>query len=69
AQQLQEAGLHGARVVLEPVGRNTAPALTLAALVADADDVLLAMPADHVIRDLERLHHALNTAWQLARQG
>lgn len=69
AQQLQEAGFHGARVVLEPVGRNTAPALTLAALVADADDVLLAMPADHVIRDLERLHHALNTAWQLARQG
>ena len=69
AQQLQEAGVEGARLILEPTGRNTAPALTLAALVADPHAVLLAMPADHVITQLPRLHEAVETAWQLAKDG
>ena len=69
AQQLQEAGVQGARLVLEPVGRNTAPALTLAALLADPQAVLLAMPADHVVRDVASLHRAIETAWRLAVDG
>lgn len=69
AQQLQEAGVDQARLILEPVGRNTAPALTLAALVAPPQAVLLAMPADHVIEDAARLHAALQVAWPLARGG
>lgn len=69
AQQLQEAGIAGARLVLEPVGRNTAPALTLAALAADPQAVLLAMPADHVMTRLALLHDAVQTAWQLAKEG
>lgn len=69
AQQLQEAGISGARLVLEPVGRNTAPALTLAALVADPHAVLLAMPADHVMTDVAQLHGAVQTAWELAKGG
>ncbi len=69
AQQLQEAGIVGARLVLEPVGRNTAPALTLAALVADPLAVLLAMPADHVITQVDQLHEAVRSAWQLAKEG
>ncbi|MFM1892377.1 MAG: hypothetical protein RLZ44_1454 [Pseudomonadota bacterium] len=54
AEQLREVGHPATRILLEPVGRNTAPALTLAALAASADGadpVLVAMPADHVIRD------------------
>ena len=56
AEQLRLMGKPGT-IVLEPTGRNTAPALTLAALAAQADDatapVLLVMPADHVILDTE----------------
>ena len=54
AEQLRLLGREDGRILLEPVGRNTAPALTLAALAAraDGDDpVLLATPADHVVRD------------------
>ncbi|MFT3815508.1 MAG: mannose-1-phosphate guanylyltransferase/mannose-6-phosphate isomerase [Acidovorax sp.] len=69
AQQLQDAGVKGARLILEPCGRNTAPALTLAALVADPQAILLAMPADHVITQLAPLHAAVETAWQLAKDG
>jgi len=54
AEQLREVGVRPEAIVLEPVGRNTAPALTVAALVAGAngaDPVLAVMPADHMIRD------------------
>lgn len=69
AQQLQEAGITDAALVLEPCGRNTAPALTLAALVAPPEAVLLAMPADHVMAQLPQLHRALHSAWAWATQG
>lgn len=69
AQQLQEQGIANAKLVLEPAGRNTAPALTLAALAADADSVLLAMPADHVMTRPEQLHRAVEAAWPLASEG
>ena len=69
AQQLQEQGIAGAKLVLEPMGRNTAPALTLAALVAEPDAVLLAMPADHVMTRPEQLHQAAETGWALAQDG
>jgi mannose-1-phosphate guanylyltransferase/mannose-6-phosphate isomerase len=63
AEQLRQAGVVPAAIVLEPVGRNTAPALTLAALVAlqgGGDPVLVAMPADHVITDVEAFHAAVS---------
>lgn len=69
AQQLQEAGIEGSKLVLEPVGRNTAPALTLAALVAEPETVMLAMPVDHVITRLSEFHEAVAVAWQLAKDG
>lgn len=69
AQQLQEAGVEGARLILEPCGRNTAPALSLAALVADPQAILLAMPADHVITQAAPLHAAVEKAWQHACDG
>jgi mannose-1-phosphate guanylyltransferase/mannose-6-phosphate isomerase len=54
AEQVAQAGYRPATIILEPEGRNTAPALTLAALyltVEDPDALMLAMPADHVIAD------------------
>ncbi|WP_298432892.1 mannose-1-phosphate guanylyltransferase/mannose-6-phosphate isomerase [Ottowia sp.] len=76
AQQLSELGLAHPRIVLEPAGRNTAPALTLAALAArsaqtpDAESpVLLVMPADHVIADVPAFHGAVAAGWQAARAG
>ncbi|THF62452.1 mannose-1-phosphate guanylyltransferase/mannose-6-phosphate isomerase [Pseudothauera rhizosphaerae] len=54
AEQLRECGYPCGDILLEPFGRNTAPALTLAALAALAyedDALLLVMPADHLIRD------------------
>ena len=71
AQQLQEAGVVSA-LLLEPCPRNTAPALTLAALAAQAMDphaVLLAMPADHVVTNIPALQTALLAAWPLACAG
>src|SRR5690606_28270315 len=73
AEQLRQAGIEQGRVILEPVGRNTAPALTLAALEATRDDgtdpVLLVMPADHVIRDLARFHAAVRIGKAAAERG
>jgi len=62
AEQLRQVGVRSAQIVLEPVGRNTAPALTLAALAAaqdGQDPVLLVMPADHVIVDLPAFQQAI----------
>jgi mannose-1-phosphate guanylyltransferase / mannose-6-phosphate isomerase len=71
AQQLEALSLQ-ARIILEPVGRNTAPALTLAALQAmeDAQDaVLVVMPSDHALLQPEGLESALARAAELARSG
>jgi mannose-1-phosphate guanylyltransferase / mannose-6-phosphate isomerase len=59
--------------LLEPFGRNTAPAVALGALCAKArgmgDCVLLVMPADHLIRDERAFAHAVERASELARKG
>ena len=71
AEQLRLMGQPG-QLVLEPVGRNTAPALTLAALAATkngADPVLLVMPADHVIVDTAAFQAAVQVGANLAAQG
>lgn len=72
AEQIRQLGIEQARLLLEPAGRNTAPALTLAALLAHADGddpVLLVMPADHVIADIARLRDAITLALPVARGG
>jgi mannose-1-phosphate guanylyltransferase/mannose-6-phosphate isomerase len=72
AEQMRAMGLADARIVLEPVGRNSAPAILAAALLAaetDADSVLWMMAADHAITDLPALHAALATAAAAARAG
>ncbi|MEI7995636.1 MAG: mannose-1-phosphate guanylyltransferase/mannose-6-phosphate isomerase [Methylococcaceae bacterium] len=70
AEQLWEIGVKPAAIILEPMGRNTAPAVAIAALTATSeDDVLLILPADHVISDLDIFHKAVVQAKALAEQG
>lgn len=70
AEQLWEIGIKPAAIILEPVGKNTAPALTMAALsAASEDEVLLVLPADHVLTDLKAFHLAIEHALVLAEQG
>jgi mannose-1-phosphate guanylyltransferase/mannose-6-phosphate isomerase len=71
-EQLRELGVEPASVILEPVGRNTAPALTLAALAAtegDADPVLVVSPADQTVGDLPAFTAALQQAVRGAAGG
>ena len=71
AEQLRLLGKPGT-IVLEPTGRNTAPALTIAALQAikkGADPVLLVMPADHVITDIAAFQNVVSQGALLAASG
>ncbi len=68
-EQLAGTPHAGSRIVLEPVGRNTAPALTAAALLVDdphEDPALLLMPADHVIENVDEFQSAVAAAIGLA---
>jgi mannose-1-phosphate guanylyltransferase/mannose-6-phosphate isomerase len=72
AEQMRAMGIEGARIVLEPVGRNSAPAILAAALLVaetEPDAVLWMMAADHAIADLPALHQALGRAAAAARAG
>ena len=73
AEQLLEAGIDGATVVLEPEGRNTAPAAAVAAqLVLEKygpDALVLLLPADQVIADVERFRIAVRLAAATAERG
>ena len=84
AEQLRQAGVEGARIVLEPVGRNTAPAIALAAHAALAaagtsqgagaasdghGPLLLVLPADHVVRDVAAFQAAVRAALPAAEAG
>jgi mannose-1-phosphate guanylyltransferase/mannose-1-phosphate guanylyltransferase/mannose-6-phosphate isomerase len=69
AEQLWEIGIKPAAIILEPVGKNTAPAVVMAALTAESDDdILLILPADHVIGNTQAFHVAIAEARQLAEQ-
>lgn len=72
AEQLRLLGLEKAGILLEPVGRNTAPAIALAALQAcsEAEDpILLVLAADHLIQDVEAFQSCIQTALPLAQDG
>jgi len=72
AEQVRELGVKHSGIFLEPVGRNTAPAIALAAFKAieqGDDPLLLVLAADHVINDTASFHHSVNQAAELAKQG
>ncbi|MBN7821406.1 mannose-1-phosphate guanylyltransferase/mannose-6-phosphate isomerase [Bowmanella yangjiangensis] len=71
AEQLLQAGIRHDGILLEPVGRNTAPAIALAALHATQngeDPILLVLAADHLIENIEAFHTAIHHAESLAKQ-
>ena len=72
AEQLREIGVKPAVQILEPVGRNTAPAVTVAALHVQArhpDACLFILPSDHLIQDVPAFHSAIATALPLVAGG
>lgn len=68
-EQLTHVGIAPSRVILEPVARNTAPAISLAALSSDEQAVLLVMPCDHIIADVEAFRAAIEKALPWADKG
>lgn len=72
AEQVRQAGIGNARIILEPKGRNTAPAAAVAALAAmeeDDDALVLLMPSDHVVTDRLAFQAAVAVAERAARAG
>jgi len=73
ARHMAEIGVRSeGKIICEPCGRNTAPAILLALfniLKSKQDPVLCVFPADHVIRDIESFHNKLNSAVHLAEKG
>ncbi|WBX83076.1 mannose-1-phosphate guanylyltransferase/mannose-6-phosphate isomerase [Sphingosinicella microcystinivorans] len=67
--QLAEIGVSPRAIVLEPAGRNTAPAVALAALLLAEDELMLVMPSDHIINDVEAFRAAIARAQPLAADG
>jgi mannose-1-phosphate guanylyltransferase/mannose-6-phosphate isomerase len=78
AEQMLEAGAKPQAIILEPVGRNTAPAVAIAAMAAvadlpasskSADPILLILPADHVIQNVSAFQAAVSVGLKAAEQG
>jgi mannose-1-phosphate guanylyltransferase/mannose-6-phosphate isomerase len=72
AEQCQKIDITNPTILLEPIGRNTAPAIAAAALQSingSGDAVLLVLSADHVIQDVVAFHQAINVANKQAQKG
>lgn len=72
AEQLRSRSIKTSNIILEPVGRNTAPAAAIAALAVqdqDPEGLMLIMPSDHVIRDHAAFLKAIETATPAAKAG
>ena len=72
AEQMQQIGIEPNHIVLEPVGRNTAPAILIASLLATQEDknaLLLIMPADHVISDSDKFRNDIASGVEAAKSG
>ncbi|MEJ2690786.1 MAG: sugar phosphate nucleotidyltransferase, partial [Deltaproteobacteria bacterium] len=72
AEQLRAMEITPTAIILEPVGRNTAPATAVAALQALANDLealILVLPADHLIKDVSAFRKAVTIGIELAKEG
>lgn len=74
AEQIRQMGRQASAIILEPTGKNTAPAVALAALKAQSlseekDPLLLVLAADHVIQNVQAFHQAIEAALPAARDG
>jgi mannose-1-phosphate guanylyltransferase len=72
AEQLRRVGIKNAKIILEPVPKNTAPAIALAAYEAcekDKNAILLVLPADHVIKDHKKFQASVKIATKAVKNG
>ncbi|MBW2218875.1 MAG: mannose-1-phosphate guanylyltransferase/mannose-6-phosphate isomerase [Deltaproteobacteria bacterium] len=72
AEQFREININPSSIILEPVGRNTAPAIAVAALKVlsnDDDPVIVVLPADHYIQDTSSFHDAIKIGFHFAMLG
>lgn len=67
--QLEELGKSNNSYLLEPIGRNTAPAIALACMALDYDEIVLVTPSDHLIKDEKEYEIVLNKAKELANDN
>lgn len=65
----QTSGDINVNFLIEPVGRNTAAAIALAALASNPDEILLVLPSDHLIKDLEKYEQAIEQAKAFAKDN
>jgi mannose-1-phosphate guanylyltransferase/mannose/cellobiose epimerase-like protein (N-acyl-D-glucosamine 2-epimerase family) len=68
-EALLDAQLPHAQMILEPMGRNSAPAVAAACIARAPDDLVLILPADHDIRDVKAFHEAIASAATAAQDG
>jgi mannose-1-phosphate guanylyltransferase len=66
-KQIEELNIENVEFILEPFGRNTAPAITIACLTLDEDDIVLVTPSDHFIKDEKNYISTIKTAENLAK--
>ncbi len=74
AEQLREVNIKPQSIILEPVGRETAPAITVASLkifedIQDKDPVVFVLPSDHVIKNISNFHRVLKQGEKHANLG
>jgi mannose-1-phosphate guanylyltransferase/mannose-6-phosphate isomerase len=72
AEQCQQIGIINPTIILEPIGRNTAPAIAASALQSlnlSDDAALLVLSADHLIQDIDIFHSAIKIAYKQAKDG
>lgn len=67
--EVDSASIEVGTILVEPVGRNTAPAVLAAAMTAEPDDILVILPSDHLIRDVDGFHEAMTVALAAAGRG
>lgn len=69
SDQLDELDKSNSRYLLEPIGRNTAPAIALACLALDIDEIVLVTPSDHLIKNESEYQNVIRRAEELAHEG
>ncbi|HEX6287404.1 MAG TPA: sugar phosphate nucleotidyltransferase, partial [Acidimicrobiia bacterium] len=67
--EVESAPIDVGSILVEPVGRNTAPAVLAATMIANPDDVMLIVPSDHLIRDADRFRETVSIALEVAGGG
>lgn len=67
--QLDEIRAYNATYILEPIGRNTAPAIALACMALDPEEIVLVTPSDHLVKNIQAYNHVLAQAKQHALEN